>query len=73
MDSDFYAQLATDVLTNRSRHAGPSLRDRFERDRCASDAACYALAAAGLIDFEELTTRMFAQERVLLDRHGFQP
>ncbi len=73
MGSDFYAQLATDVLTNRSRHAGPSLRDRFERDRCASDAACYALAAAGLIDFEELTTRMFAQERVLLDQHGFRP
>jgi hypothetical protein len=44
-----------------------------ERDRCASDAACYALAAAGLIDFEELTARMFAQERALLDRHGFQP
>jgi hypothetical protein len=73
MDSDFYAQLATDVLTNRSRHAGPSLRDRFERDRCASDAACYALAAAGLIDFEELTARMFAQESALLDRHGFKP
>ena len=73
MDSNFYAQLAADVLTNRARHVGSSLRDRFERDRCASDAACYELAAAGLIDFEELTTRMFAQERALLDRHGFQP
>ncbi len=73
MDANFYAQLAADVLMKRSRHFGSSLRDRFEQDRCVSDAACYALAAAGLIDFDELATRMFAQERALLDRHGFQP
>ena len=68
LEPEFLAGLAADSLKAREQIAGNTRRRRFLRARLASDAACYALMAAGVIDFPELERRMFEQEKELRDR-----
>ena len=69
LEPEFLAGLAADSLKARDEMAGDTRQRRFLRARLASDAACYALMAAGVIDFPELERRMFEQEDKLRARH----
>ncbi|MFF9554126.1 hypothetical protein [Methylobacterium fujisawaense] len=68
LEPEFLAGLAADSLKAREQMAGDTRQRRFLRARLASDAACYALMAAGVIDFPELERRMFEQESELRQR-----
>lgn len=68
LEPEFLAGLAANSLKAREQMAGDTRQRRFLRARLASDAACYALMAAGVIDFPELERRMFEQESELRQR-----
>ncbi|MET3414807.1 hypothetical protein [Methylobacterium sp. 1030] len=67
------ATLAQDNLRARAALPSRTPRERFFRDRMASDAAAFAAYAAGLVDFEGMEARMFRDECILMDRHRVIP